>query len=267
MDLELNGRVALVTGSYRGTGKGVATVLAREGATAIVHGFEQRAEDAVAAELRDVGGEAIAVAGDIRTDAGALEVTEQIRAAALHVDILVNNYGVAEGGSWDDSEADDWIDAYQKNVLSGVRLVRHFVPDMQARGWGRVIFVGTVGAARPGPRMPHYYASKAALVNMALSLAKNLANSGVTVNTVSPGLIATDEVRASMIRRAEREGVSTEWSEVEKMAAREFMPNPTGRIGTPEDVGDLIAFLASVRARYINAANYRIDGGSADCVN
>ena len=267
MDLELNGRVALVTGSYRGTGKGVATVLAREGATVIVHGFEQGAADAVAVELRKGGGEAIAVAGDIRTDAGAMEVADRVLAATRHVDILVNNYGVAEGGSWDDSTPADWIDAYQKNVLSGVRLVRSFVPGMKARAWGRVIFVGTVGSARPGPRMPHYYASKAVLANMTLSLAKDLSNTGITVNTVSPGLIATDEVRATMTRRAERQGLSTEWADVEKMAAREFMPNTTGRVGTTEDIGELIAFLASDRARYINAANYRIDGGSADCVN
>lgn len=267
MDLKLHGRVALVTGSYRGTGRGVANVLAREGATVIVHGFEQSSADAVADELREAGGDAIAVSGDIRTDAGAREVADRVLAATQHVDILVNNYGVAEGGSWGESDADDWVDAYQKNVLSGVRLVRSFVPGMKERGWGRVIFVGTVGAARPGPRMPHYYASKAALTNMALSLAKDLANTGVTVNTVSPGLIATDEVRAMMTRRAERQGLSTEWADVEKVAASEFMPNPTGRVGTPEDVGDLIAFLVSNRARYINGSNYRIDGGSADCVN
>ena len=111
------------------------------------------------------------------------------------VDVLVNNYGVAEGGGWFTAGPDDWIDAYEKNVLSGVRLVQRLVPGMRDRGFGRVIFVSTVGTARPATRTPHYYASKAAIPNLALGLAKELAGSGITVNVVSPGLIATREVR------------------------------------------------------------------------
>ena len=261
MDLELAGRSALVTGSYRGTGAGIARVLAREGARVLVHGFEAEAAEAVAAEIRGEGGDAGAVAGDIRTDAGGREVA----AACGAVDILVNNYGVAEGGTWE-SETADWIDIYEKNVLSGVRLVKHLTPGMRERGFGRVIFVSTVGTKRPNSRMPHYYASKAALPNMTLSLAKELGGTGITVNCVSPGIVATREIVERFERRAVKEGLPTDWESVQAVMLRDFLPNPAGIVGGPEDVGGLVAFLASPLARYINGADFRIDGGAADCV-
>lgn len=261
VDLGLNGRRVLITGSYRGTGEGMARVLAREGAAVWVHGFELEDADAVARTIRAEGHEAHAVAGDIRSDEGAADVASSVG----EVDVLVNNYGVAEGGSWE-SPTEDWVDVYQKNVLSGVRLVQAFTPGMRARGWGRVIFVSTVGYVRPNARMPHYYASKAALVNMTVSLAKQLANTGITVNCVSPGIVATAEIREMFRRRAEKAGEPSDWPSLEKRIAAGEMPNPAGIVGEPEDVGNLVAFLASDRARYVNAANLRIDGGAADSI-
>jgi NAD(P)-dependent dehydrogenase (short-subunit alcohol dehydrogenase family) len=244
MDLGLTGRTVLVTGGYRGTGEGMCHVLGREGAAVVVHGFEPGQADAVATA---VGGRA--VHGDIRTDAGA----DEVAAAAGPVDVLVNNYGVAEGHGWfdDDMGVDAWIDMYEKNVLSGVRMVRRLVPAMRERGFGRVLFVSTVGAHRPGARLPHYYAAKQALLSTTVSLAKELGPSGITVNCVSPGIVATAEVRA-------RHGDTPPST---------FMPIPAGRMGTPEEVGHLVAFLASPLAGYITGANIRIDGGAADTPN
>jgi 3-oxoacyl-[acyl-carrier protein] reductase len=262
MNLELNGKRALITGSYRGTGAGLARVMAREGAAVWVHGFEQGPAEAIAQSIREEGYEAHAVAGDIRTDEGARDVA----GAVGEIDVLVNNYGVAEGGPWE-SPTEDWIDIYQKNVLSGVRLVQALTPGMRERGWGRVIFLSTVGYVRPNSRMPHYYASKTALINMTVSLAKELADTGITVNCVSPGIIATEEIREMMRRRAEKEGEPTDWPSLEKkIASSGDMSNPAGIVGNPEDIGHLIAFLASDKARYINAANLRIDGGTADSI-
>ena len=261
MDLQLSGKRVLVTGSYRGTGAGLARVLAAEGASVWVHGFESEPTDAVAMSIRELGHDAHAVVGDIRTDDGARDVA----ATVGEIDILVNNYGVAEGGSWE-SPTEDWIDIYQKNVLSAVRLVHALSPGMKARGWGRILFVSTVGYARPNSRMPHYYASKTALVNMTVSLAKELANTGITVNCVSPGIIATAEIKEMFKRRAAKAGEATDWPSIEKSVTSGSMPNPAGIIGEPEDIGHLVAFLVSDKARYVNAANIRIDGGTADSI-
>ena len=178
--------------------------------------------------------------------------------------MLVNNYGVAEGGRWQETETAEWAEIYQKNVLSGVRLVRALVPGMRERGWGRVIWLGTVGSTRPGSRMPHYYASKAVLPNVALSLAKDLAGTGITVNVVSPGLIATEEVKASIMKRARDKGWGDDWESAQRGALGEMLGNPCGRIAEIEEVASLVAFLASERAGYVNGTNLRIDGGATD---
>ncbi len=266
MDLGLEDKVVLVTGSWRGTGRGIARVFAREGARLLVHGFDAADAEPVAGSIRDAGGRATAVGGDIRCEDGAAATADQALAAAGRVDVLVNNYGVAHGRGWLDGGDEDWLDAYHENVLSGVRLVRRLAPGMQGRGYGRIVFVSTVGAERPGRGLPGYYASKAALLNMTVGLAQELGADGVTVNCVSPGLVATDEVRERFLQMGAVRGWGDTWEEVQPHAAREFMANPTGRVGDPEDVGELVAFLASERAWYVNGTNVRIDGGAADCV-
>ena len=244
MNLELNEKRALITGSYRGTGAGLARVMAREGATVWVHGFEIEPAEAVAQSIREEGFQAQAVAGDIRTDEGAREVATTVG----EIDILVNNYGVAEGGSWE-SPTEDWIDIYQKNVLSGVRLVHALTPGMRERGWGRVIFLSTVGYVRPNSKMPHYYASKTALINMTVSLAKELANTGITVNCVLP---------ASAAHRMDPDGNS------ERAAAFAAMyeDHPIGRDGDPlTDIAPAVAFLLSDASRYVTGQTIAVDGG------
>jgi NAD(P)-dependent dehydrogenase (short-subunit alcohol dehydrogenase family) len=114
--------------------------------------------------------------------------------------------------------------------------------------------------------MPHYYAAKATLANVTLSLAKELAHTGVTVNCVSPGIVATGEVLESFTQLAESRDLATDRASLERLIFDEFMPIPAGIVGDPVDIGHMIAFLASERARYVNAADLRIDGGAADCV-
>jgi NAD(P)-dependent dehydrogenase (short-subunit alcohol dehydrogenase family) len=239
-------------------------VLASEGVRVFVHGLEAGQADEVVAEIRASGSDAIGVTGDVRSDEGAESVASAVEREG-GVDFLVNNFGRAEGRGWLDGDSDDWTLMWETNVLSAARMVRMLVPPMKARGGGRVLFVGTVGSVRPRAQMPGYYASKASLANMTVSLAKDLAGTGITVNTISPGILGTAEVKESLLRRAEREG----WGagpDVLDRAAREWMPNPSGVLGRVEDVGALVAFLCSQHASYINGADYRIDGGAADCV-
>jgi 3-oxoacyl-[acyl-carrier protein] reductase len=266
MDLGLQGRVALVTGAHRGTGAGIAAVLAGEGATVLVHGFEAGQADEVTRAIVATGGVAHMVAGDIRTDSGTDRLVDECRTLAGHVDILVNNYGIAEGGAWFEHDSASWFDLYDRNVVTGVRLVHRLVPAMRDRGWGRVVFLATVGATRPGSRHPQYYAAKAALPGLTVSLMKELAGSGVTVNTVSPGIIATAEVRETFTRRAEREGHGTDWATVERFILDTAMANPSGRVATPEDIGRFVAFVVGETGWHVNGAHLRIDGGAADAV-
>ena len=258
MELGLEGKVALVTGSYRGTGAGIAEALASEGATVLVHGFEAGQPEPVAERLVSLGYDARPLVGNLFDDEGADALAREALSAARGIDILVNNYGVAERGRWFDDSTDDWIAIYQKNVLSGVRLVRACVPGMRDRGWGRVLWLGTVGALRPNARMPHYYASKAVLPTLCVSLAKELSGTGITVNLVSPGLIATTEVKEQMARRSADTNSSRDW-------AGGLLDNPIGRMAEVEEVASLVAYLVSERSGAINGTNVRIDGGAADC--
>ncbi len=258
MDLSLEHRTALVTGSHRGTGQIIARTLLDEGAQVLVHGLaEGQAEQAVTAL-----GQGHAVTGDITTDAGAAAVAEQC--ADFGIDILINNYGTADPGSWSDSTADDWIIAYQKNVLSAQRMIRHFLPAMKDRGWGRIINLGTIGSSRPNSRMPGYYAAKGALANMSVGLAKEVADSGVRVNLVSPGLILTPEVEAAYLAKGARAGWGDTWAEVEPHVAKDI---PIRRIARREEVAALVAFLCSPHADAIHGQNLRIDGGAVDIVS
>lgn len=255
MELGLQLRTALVSGSHRGTGMIIARHLAREGARVLVHGLEPGQAEAAVESL----GCGIPVTGDITHDAGAEAVAAACAGEA--VDILVNNYGTAEAGSWSDTDTAGWIDAYQKNVLSAQRLTRAFLPGMRERGWGRIINLGTVGSTRPAARMPHYYAAKGALATATMSLAKEVAGTGIRVNLVSPGLIHTPEVEAAFLARGRREGWGEDWATVEPQVAADI---PIRRIVRREEVADLVAFLASPLADALHGQNIRIDGGALD---
>jgi 3-oxoacyl-[acyl-carrier protein] reductase len=262
MDLGLSDKVALVTASNRGTGQVIAQRLAAEGAIVFVHSLREGESTSVSESIPN----AIPVWGDITSQEGASKLYEQC--TSHHpVDILVNNFGTAGKGSWFSAMDEDWLDLYHKNTLSVVRMVRLFTPPMQhgQRG-GRVINLGTIGSTRPNANMPHYYAAKGALANMTVSLAKALSGSGITVNLVSPGLIRTPEVEASFRDRARAQNLPDTWEAIERMIVSGQFPNPMGRIATREEVADLVAFLASDRAAFINGQNIRIDGGAVDVV-
>jgi NAD(P)-dependent dehydrogenase (short-subunit alcohol dehydrogenase family) len=263
MDLGLAGRVALVTGSFRGTGAGIARVLASEGAAVAVHGFEPGSAGVVADGIAAGGGRAAAVHGDILSDAGADQVVSQVADAFGPVDILVNNYGTTTDTSWD-TPATGWHEGWERNVVAGVRLAQLTVPAMRRRGWGRVVFLGTIGTARPGERNPDYYGAKAALPALARSLAKRLRGTGVTVNVVSPGIIATDEVRARLADQATSAGRGGGWEAAQRWALDELMPNLTERIPDPDDIGRFVAFVVSEAAWHLNGADVRVDGGTLD---
>lgn len=259
MKFDLAGHAALITGSDRNTGEVIARTLAGAGAVVVIHSNES---ETGAAECAQAIPGAHWVVGDIATAVGCDAVCEQLRDLDLPLDILVNNYGTASRGKWLSAVDEDWLEMYQKNVLSVARLVRGFSPGMVARGWGRIINLGTVGSHRPGPLMPHYYSAKGALATMAVSLMQELSGTGVTVNTVSPGLIHTPELEAGYRLKAERKGWGSDWEDILPHILAEDFPNPCGRLATREEVADLVLFLASEEAGFINGQNIRVDGGA-----
>lgn len=258
MDLGLASRTALVTGAYRGTGAGIAQALADEGAHVIVHGFEPGQPDDVVTSIVAGGGSATGIVADLSSDDGV----ESIRGELAGVDVLVNNYGTPSRSSWTSMEA--WGDEWNRNVLTGARCTQAAIVGMRARGWGRVIFLGTVGTRMPGDRNVGYYTAKAGLPALVRTLAQELRGSGVTANLVSPGMIATDEVREMITRRAQRDGSGETWEAAEQWALTHSMPNLTERIPEPSDIGRVVAFVASEPAWHITGADIAVDGGAVD---
>ncbi len=250
MDLGLSGRRALITGSHRGTGAATARLFADEGADVIVHGLEPGQPDAVVETILAAGGRATGVVADLTDDDAVAAMADAVGA----VDIVVCNYGVAPGGRWATTTSADWFESYDRNVLSAVRVVQAFRGSLVERGWGRIVLLGTVGSIRPAAIRPQYYSAKSALPGLCVSLAQDLAGTGVTVNLVSPGLIATDEVLARLAGRSVAEAFGPDLAPL------------TTELTTPAQVAATVAFLCSDHAATITGTNVRIDGGAARAV-
>lgn len=251
MDLKLLGRRAFVTASTGGIGAAIARRLSAEGATVLLHGRDPQRAEAIAAELT-----AEVVLGDLTDDAEADEVAEQAREFDPH--ILVNNAGPFAEHDWGAAGTDVWRETLDANVITVVRMTNALLPGLRRHGWGRVVNLGTRAVTTPLPTMSDYSAAKAAVVNLTTSLAQHLAGTGVTANTVSPGVIVTEGMQEMFVQRS---GGTLAWPELEREVTAEYAPNPTGRLGTPEDVADVVAFVCSPLAGYVNGIDLRVDGG------
>jgi NAD(P)-dependent dehydrogenase (short-subunit alcohol dehydrogenase family) len=269
MDLQLLGKRALVTGATGGIGEATARMLAAEGAIVAVNGRDPRKVDRVLAEIRAAGGQAVAAVGDLETDVGLAQASAAARQAIGSVDILVNNVGgpvYAGVRAWRDVAIDDWAASYRKNVGAAVALIHAFMDDMQAARWGRIINVSTMAAVEPNVAPPDYQASKAALNNLSKSLSKALAQSGVTVNVVSPGVVLTPTLVEWIARLAVERGWEGSFDDHLQRYGREVRPLCSDGVGGPEELAYAITVLASPRSRYINGANLRVDGGALNSI-
>src|SRR5947209_3259938 len=263
MDLRLAGKRALVTGSSSGIGEAIVKLLAAEGVAVVVHGRDESRADAAAEAIRAKGGEAEVALGDLTTDAGADAVAVAAQAFGP-IDILVNNAGVIPRRSWTETTATDWAQIYNSNVISGVRMIQRLVPQMRERHWGRVIQIGGGLSQQPQASGPHYNATLAARHNLAVSLARELKDTGVTSNVVAPGAILSSEAaRTQLTHLAQARGWGGEtWEEIEHNATQALAPNDVGRLGRPEEIAAAVAYLASPMADYVSGATLRVDGGT-----
>ena len=268
MDLRLAGKRALVTGSSSGLGEAIVKLLAAEGVAVVVHGRNEGRANAVAEAIRVGGGKAEVALGDLTTDAGADAVANAAQAFGP-LDILVNNAGVFNNTgavgrlSWTQATATDWAQIYNSNVISGVRMIQRLVPQMRERHWGRVIQIGGGLSQQPQAGGPDYNATLAARHNLAVSLARELKDTGVTSNVVAPGaILASEAARAQLIHMGQAHGWGETWEEIERNATQAMAPNDVGRLGRPEEIAAAVAYLASPVADYVSGATIRVDGGT-----
>jgi 3-oxoacyl-[acyl-carrier protein] reductase len=268
MDLKLKGRRALVTGSSSGIGEAIARMLAAEGALVVVHGRDRERATKVAANIKAAG---VAI-GDLSSDEGAAAVhAEAVKALGGNIEILINNAGGSSTGNSSrppvETSAEAFMHNYHSNMLSSVRLCLLSVPGMVAAKFGRVINVSSAVAVQPNNMGVDYSSAKAALNNFTVSLAGSLKGVGVTVNTVSPGIIMVDGLIRMGRKRYNDDNLSIEEITQRMAADNIFVLPPAGRLGIPDDLAIIICTLASPLSGFVTGANYRVDGGQIKSVN
>jgi NAD(P)-dependent dehydrogenase (short-subunit alcohol dehydrogenase family) len=258
MRIDLTGKRAIVSGSTEGIGFAIAGGLLRAGAEVVING---RNEAKVKAALARLGTGATAVIADLSTAEGM----RVLRNSVPQADVVVSNLGLSERCEFLDTDDAMWDRAWQVNVMSGVRLAREYVPGMLAAGWGRVLFISSESAFNIPTEMIHYGICKSAVSALARGLAKSLAGTAVTANSVLVGPTLTEGVKAIVAKNFQQPGQTVESAMSDALA--KFRPSTILRRGsTPEEIANMIVYLASPQASSTTGAAVRVDGGVIDTV-
>lgn len=266
MDYGLNNKVALVTGSSQGIGRAIAAALAAEGCRVVITSRAEKNLTETAKAIRQDGGRVHAIAGDAMLAVDIERVVDETVTHFGNLHILVNNVGgVGSFAPFDQLTDEDWEHVLQLNLMSAVRFTRAVLPHMQRRQWGRIINIASESGVQPDPEMPHYNASKGALLVLTKSLSKAYAADNILVNSVSPAFIRTPLVMKMMHQEADSRGIGVD--EVIDVFLKQKRPHiELKRPGEEHEVAAVVAFLASEAASFVNGANYRVDGGSVASV-
>ena len=251
-------KVAIITGGAQGIGRSVTLSLAREGAAVVIADRDGSAGQSLAEGICSWGGQAMAITADVSSESDAARIATETVTAFGGIDVLINNAGIQTPGTVESTPLDVWSDTIAVN-LTGVYLVARFVlPEMRRRGGGTIVNVASLHGLLTEPGWSAYAASKGGVISLSRSMALDYAAEGIRVNCVCPGMIDTPLLRAAAMheRRANPEERLHEW------AAQQ----PLGRLGTPEEIADLILFLAGSRSSFITGGVDTADGGrSAGC--
>ena len=258
MDLQLKGKTAFISGSTQGIGFAAAKLLLQEGATVIINGrTEARVKEAVQ-KLKDLVPNC-PVSG-IAADFTKLDDVEQLMEKLPSIDILVNNAGIFEPKAFEDIPDEDWYRFFEVNVMSGVRLSRHFFPKMIANNWGRIIFISSESSIMIPSEMIHYGMTKTAQLAVSRGLAERTKNTGVTVNTILPGPTKSEGVVDFLAKLATEQGVTPEIAE--KNFFRDMRPSSLlQRFADVSEIASMIAYIASPLSSATNGAAIRVEGG------
>ena len=258
MDLKLEGKRAVVTGSTAGIGFATAASLAREGASVVVNGRSEERVREAARKIKEKAPEAEVI--EAPADLGTAEGVVELLGIAPEADILVNNLGIFDPKPFEEIPDEDWLQFFETNVMSGVRLARRYLPAMKERDWGRIIFVSSESAIQIPAEMIHYGVTKTAQVAVARGLAETTTGSGVTVNSVLPGPTASEGVKTFVGSLAREQGMSED--EMEEEFFRSARPSSLlQRFIDPEEVAEVISFVCSPLSSAINGSALRADGG------
>ena len=258
MNLGLQGKLAVVSGSTAGIGLAIAAAFAAEGAKVVVNGRTQARVDAAIQTIqkRVAAADLRGFAADLGTSQGVDAFLRQIP----HADILVNNLGIFDVKPFLEIADSEWLRFFEVNVLSGVRLARAYLPEMLKKKWGRIIFISSESAQHIPAEMIHYGMTKTAQVAIARGLAESVAGSGVTVNSILAGPTASEGASTFVENMAKQQKVST--AEIEKQFFANARPSSLlQRFETPEEIASVVAFVASTQAVAINGAAVRAEGG------
>lgn len=269
MDLGLEGRRAFVSGSSSGIGKAIALELAQEGCDVAVHGRDTARTEETVEQIERIGAGAFAVYGDLATEEGCDSVAAETLERFGTVDIVVNNVGLLirkDDPPWHEVPSQTWLDSYQVNFMSTLRMSKLFLPGIIESGWGRFINISTGGAAHT-PSTTEYSAAKAALNKLTADMAKDVGQYGATANGIAPGVThsaAVTEWLESIARAQDWPGSYDDWEErfVTEMAPHQAIRS----FARPEDIAALAAFLASPRAGHLTGVTIRVDSGHSHSV-
>ena len=258
MDLGITGKVALVTGASRGVGRAIAAVLLREGARVMITARNaNRLEETRAALENETRGEVGARAADLARDAEVRAMVDATVKRFGGIDILVNNAAAVLPADFFAMSDDAWLDVFEEKTNGYVRCLRHVVPVMRGRGWGRIVNISGLAGRQPKATTITVGVNNAAVLNLTKSLSLLLAPDNILVNAVLPYIIHTDTQDETMARVARITGKSE--AEVRKERTAHIT---VGRMGRPEEVADVVAFLASARSSYVTGAGWHVDGGA-----
>ena len=260
MELGLENRVCLVTGSTTGIGLATAKLLADEGARVVVSGrTKERADHA-----KQDAGAALALALDLTDPSGPHRLVEATTKELGPVDCLVNNVGIAYQATFEELTDEQWDEMWRLNVMSYVRAIRAVLPAMRARGGGAIVNVSSTAGKRPSTGMPNYSVTKSAVLGLSRLVADLYAKDGIRCNAVTPGPTATDAWLAEgglADQTAARSG-----KDREQVLADVAKGRPLGRLAEPEEIAAVIAFLCSGRAAYVTGAAWSVDGGTVPII-
>jgi NAD(P)-dependent dehydrogenase (short-subunit alcohol dehydrogenase family) len=256
MQIDITGKLAIVTGSTEGIGFAIAKGLADAGATVVVNGRSQAKVDAAVARI---GGTARGVVADLGDATGH----DALLAAEPQADIVVSNLGIFEPADFFDTDDATWDRHWQVNVMAGVRLARSYLPGMEAAGWGRFLLLASESAFNIPVEMIHYGVSKTADVALARGLAKRMAGTGVTVNSVLPGPTLSEGVAAMLEDERAKSGRPIEDVAADFVTAHRSS-SIIRRAATVEEVANMVVYLASPLASATTGAALRVDGGVID---